>query len=327
MIKRLTVNLFFLLGLMAGCSGKGTEYPPSENAVIPTVPTPSYQATFAVPTNVPILPDGDANKALKVFIQTNGECRLPCVLGLTPGLTDQVTAESFIGYFANLSGNLSQLSDNLEIYANTGYSDRGGVIFTLWENDKYVVFGLGYSLNQGKIAHIDVFGEALQKGDDWAQKLFGDPLFDDVLSSFTVTNILRTYGPPQQIWVMPFPDDPEYPTPPLYTFNFILVYPDDGFLVEYRTERTQQDDYYVGCPTKAYSLAISAWDPKSPITLMEAVQGFSSVNGASIYNINRFRPIDDVTSFNIANFYSTFVAPDSDECVQSFQRLWATPTP
>jgi hypothetical protein len=333
---KMTLLIITLIIISSGCTGQKPITIAQTETTIPTstselfLPTNSPSPISPAITGLPTITGGNAMADLMTFIRENGECILPCVLGLTPQSMSQTTAEDYVNYFENAAHGVNHLNNNLDIYTNAGQGDRGGVRFMLWEKDKHVQVGMGYSFALEKIAHILLFGEIYQQGDNSAQRLFGDPFFDSVLESFTLTKVLISYGPPQQVLVRADPDDPGHPSPPAqYLFRFLLFYPEKGFLVEYLADRINEFDTFSGCPTKPYSLHVFTWDPNISITLPEALEIFAVDLGATkdYYTTQNFKPIEDVTSFSISEFYKTFSAPDSQKCIQTNQTIWPTSTP
>jgi hypothetical protein len=123
--------------------------------------------------------------------------------------------------------------------------------------------------------------------------------------------------------IRPVTDDPGRPSPPAqYTFSFVLVYPKNGFLIEYISERRESEEFFVGCPTKPYSLNISAWNPNTSHNLGDAVEFFSSIDGINNQNVSAYKSLEDVTAHNISQFHEMFRDPNSSECIETLKELW-----
>jgi|GEM_PF-6188781 len=317
-----------LVSLFVGCNSSSetetilpTSEPPTSIA-LPSVPNTSLPPT---PTSLPLISDDSPKIALSVYVQQNGGCRLPCLLGLSPGLSDRSAVDAFVNYFERNAIETENRIDSVDIYTYTS-NERGGVRIIFWEQYTSLYIGLGYMLEDNQIKIISFFAQALLYKDDEdnsAEKSFGNPYFSKLLSDFTLQKILTTYGEPSQILIRPYPNIPGYPSPPAqYIFNFALYYPELGFLIDYIVIREEQSEYYMGCPTQPYLLELVSWDPDDLLSVNEVAFYITNGEGMSAEYVGGFRPIEEVTSISITEFYSEFSNPDSKECVQSLKALW-----
>jgi hypothetical protein len=137
-------------------------------------------------------------------------------------------------------------------------------------------------------------------------------------------SLLETYGQPEQIIIRPFPDDQGYPSPPAqYTFDFVLFYPEQGFVAEYVSVRDTKGKDFIGCPTKSYRTQLSTWNPYEAGSIKEAIKYFTNLDGISTENIGEYKQLQDVTSLSITDFYNMFRIPNSSDCVETPKELWA----
>jgi hypothetical protein len=295
---------------------------PTSSLVHPTrTKTPTLESTS---TPLPIISTDTAKEILTRFMQDNGGCQLPCVLGLIPGTSSRSAVDSFMEYFQLHSHNSDEQMDNLEVdsYQKKG---QGGIDLLFWKNRIRIQFVLDYLLVEDKVSRIifgvEAFQHSGQGANEIAHQLYDHPYYYELASAFTLPQILQTYGAPSQILIRPLPTDPEFPQNTQYPFDFILYYPEQGFLVEYIAIRTDTSSSYSGCPTKSI-IEISAWDPKETVSLEDAMGGFSRTGSVNPSNLSNFKPIQDVTTYTVQSFYETFRDPRIQKCIQTSKKLW-----
>lgn len=284
--------------------------------------TPLLISEKPTPTFLPEISANNTKEILERYVRENGGCRLPCIMGLTSGLSENPEVNAFIQYFQQNAREAENLTDDINIWSYLE-GDQGGVSLRFFEENKSVSIDLGFITNGGKVSQILFGGESYQHLEVGAKTQFGDPYFNSLLREFTLSNVLNVYGLPSQILIWPFPDSPGRPSPPAqYTFSFVLLYTEKGFLAQYTSERKERDNYFVGCPTEPHSLDISAWDPKVHLDLMDAVKYFSNIDGINSQNASVFKALEDVTSLNIREFYEVFRATGTTECIETLKDLW-----
>lgn len=282
--------------------------------LIPEKPTPTF---------LPEILANNTKEILEKYVRENGGCRLPCIMGLTLGLSEKPEVNAFIQYFQQNAREAENLTDDINIWSYTE-SSQGGISLRFFEEEKSVSIGLSYIMSGSNINRILLGGESYQYLESGgAKKRFGDPYFTALLSGFSLPSILNFHGPPSQVLIWPHPNSPGRPSPPAqYTFSFVLVYTEKGFLVQYISERKERDNYFVGCPTEPYSLDISAWDPKVSLDLIDAVEYFSNVDGVNSQNTSVFKSLEDASTLNIREFYDMFKKTDATECIETPKELW-----
>jgi hypothetical protein len=310
-----------------------TEAPPTTSSPSPTptqgIPLPlASQTPISLPTPTPLPPLSidTAKQILEPFVQGNGGCQLPCVMGLTPGTSDYEAFAAMLQYFHRNHHDTNDYNNGVDIGSDVG-DRRGGASLSFWQKSMMVQVILGYELAGDKVNRADFSTGVYQyivKGDQRAMRaVYEDPYYTELVSAFFLPHILNTFGRPSQILIRPFPNDPEFPATAQYAFDFVLFYPEKGFLLEYIAVRQEQGTDFVGCPTKAH-IEGSAWDPTAPLTLAQAVEHLSNLNGIGASNMDTARSIDEVTSFTIDEFVATFSDPKAKVCVHTSKRLWLT---
>lgn len=278
------------------------------------------------PTNLPPMSTENRKAVLTSFVQENGGCQLPCILGLTPGISSQLAVNSFVRYFQINSREAEDQINNISIYA---FADKewSGADLRFFENRVNVSVSMASQITDGKVERIMFGGQAMQLMDVGAKKLFGDLYYEDLLKSFSLSTILEVYGRPGQIIIRPFPDDLGHPSPPAqYTFDVVLFYPKQGFVAEYISVRAEDGDNFIGCPTKSYTTRIASWNPAESMSLTEAIKYFSNLDGISETNIREYKQLQDVTSLSLAEFYNVFRMSNTSDCIKTPKELWASVT-
>jgi hypothetical protein len=278
------------------------------------------------PTNFPSMSNETRKDVLMSLVQNNGGCQLPCILGITPGISDSSAMNAFMNYFqANSYTSNDQINNvNVDTFR---YDDWSGTNLYFFENRVNVWISVEAKIIDKQVRRLVLFGQGMQMIDGGAKKLYGDPYYDKLMAKFSLSNILEEYGQPDQILIRPFPNDEGHPSPPAqYTFDFVLFYPKQGFVAEYVSIRAEEENSFVGCPTKSYFTHISSWNPEKSISITEAIEYFSNLDGISEDNISEYKQIQDVTSLGLTDFYNMFRTPNSNGCVKTSKELWAGAT-
>lgn len=335
MKKKILIVTFLLGWVVSGCLATNATPAPIPIKIIKTsMPTQtpiqltdsSTPVVLAIPANLPPLSIENRKDTLTSLVQENGGCQLPCIFGITPGVSDTLTVKGFIKYFGANSREADNQIDDISIDTYSNY-DWTGVYLRFFENRVDVSIGLAIQIANDKVKRMEYSGHAMQLMDIGAKKLYGDPYYDSLLKSFSLSSILNTYGQPEQIIIRSVPDDFGHPSPPAqYTFSFVLFYPRQGFVVEYIAVRAESENDYVGCPTKSYVTNISSWNSNESTSITEAVEHFSNLDGISKVNIGEYMQLQDVTPMSIEDFYNTFKIQNSDECVHTPKENWPDKT-
>ncbi len=330
----------FVVLIFGGCSPTNTSMPVIPSSTVQNIqqtsdlPPLNVNATPTIyklpsPTALPIVSSANGKQILIEFLQNNGGCQLPCLLGLTPGGSVE-EVRKLIEFFDKGASNVANEEDSLEVHNYLDSIVRRGSssssALTFWSNRLMTQFNIDFfSTDDNKIEQINLSSGSWQLSGQNENKVsaivYGDKSYSELTDFFLLNRILNIYGVPQQILILPFPDDPGHPSPPAhYPFSFVLYYPDKGFLIEYSSSRDEQNGYYIGCPPESH-IAVSVWDSDRVSTIEDVVKDFSNIYGINAATINDYKLIQDVTSFDPDSFYETFKA-QTNECVQSPKSLW-----
>src|SRR5687767_3752560 len=111
----LFLNFVLILFVVSSCSpsNEGFATPSSAISVLATstkmptpifTPLPTYTATpISTPTVVSPLPVDQAQERFLQLLSDNGECRLPCIWGITPGESTYQDARAILSPLSSLS--------------------------------------------------------------------------------------------------------------------------------------------------------------------------------------------------------------------------------
>jgi hypothetical protein len=301
---------------------------PTYTEMIPTVT--ETQVVRPTPTKLPTISVGNAKDVLEEFIKENGGCELPCILGLTPGVSDPFLVEALASNFPDFlqvenpepGYGINSVSVHPSIW-----NDMGGIQFTFWENWIRVGFGFDFYYEEGSIKQTMLVIQAYRDNQEELDKelipVYADPYFESLAEKFLLHNILKTQGLPTQVFIRAFPDEPNtYHQPSIYPFSFVLYYPNYGFVIEYIVARQEEGEYYLGCASKPHIIELSTWGPDVNLTLKEAVWHFSTEVGVTRNNLSVFKPLEEATSMSIKDFYEMYKDENSEYCVQTPKNLW-----
>ncbi len=330
--KYLTI-LATIAAFLSYCSPVKSVALPEDAATIanPNVPVATksviqtaIRAPHGSPTPMPNTSDQNAKAVLTALMQTNGECRLPCLIGLFPGISGKPEISAFQSYFHQLASPLDLGGDSTGIMSRIE-KDEGAVRIQFWKSDRTADISLDYYMDQGMLSQMVLTSWANQYFDYGARGLYDDPQYINILKYFSLASILDLYGPPSEILIAAFPDDPGYPSPPAqYSFSTVLVYSEKGFLMQYTSIRKEENESYYGCPQFSH-VDVSTWNPRVNLSVSDAVRYFSGVDSINSETITFFHEIADVTEYTVKSFYEQFNSSQNTQCVYSPKSFWQAP--
>ncbi len=237
----------------------------------------------------PTLSKQDAGKLVLDLIKNNGNCRLPCWWGLTPGGTTWIEAKQFLatfvssieqgegGIFSEDGKNYYYATNYSVHYEIPGYPDGAGALF---------------NVSNGIISSIE----------------FGYKIPDN----FQLHNLLEDYGQPGKVFLQTYSNAPFYPWP----FRVILYYPDNHFIAFFEMDAQEQGDILLGCPQKIYpSLSLFSADRIMPDQDIEAWT-------ISPDSTNQLKEIGEASELSIEDFYNIYLNPNASECIETPKGIW-----
>jgi hypothetical protein len=251
---------------------------PIESLVSATAPlTPS-------PMPIPTLSLAEKKVITNELYLTNANCEFPCWWGITPGETEWQTAKSFLNTLA------------------TGISS---------ESDSLFVAEVDMPVSE-EHSEINFLRQSFFIQDDVIEII--EPALSRSMQSTIISEILSTYGRPQEVWIDTF----GYSLGEVVPFRLVLFYPEKGILVRYFDDADFQNDHVIGCFT-GHSGAIVLWAPELELTFAEALNG---TNALGTYGEQYYKPLDKATDMDLETFYQTFLDPNTDVCIETPAELW-----
>lgn len=287
-----------VLSAMIGCTSRsdiGSTEPVSSQLEYSTnIPTamPTAKITLTLPTTITSLPTLTTEQALakiRELFRTNDGCQLPCLWGITPGVSASNPVFNFIQSIAvqdDLLRNGKDLSDSIVFYSD------------LPEDMQY----LGKSTLHGKIdAKNGIIKQIYVEGFEWPSYHLAPFLFEN--------------GKPNEVWITTYRlSDPNSSV----TFIVSLLYSERGIMVSYSGVGEQQEGKIVGCVDRSLSYLVT-WDPDKELSFVEA----NALIRRDISKIN-YKPLVDVTEgeMDIEQFYEKFRVSEEVPCIDTSANLW-----
>jgi len=320
-MKSKLIILMLLVTSVSSCGAMPTSMPSttmptlrSTTTLLPTVTATNVPATL---TPISTLTADDSRQILFSLLETNGDCELPCIFGFTPG-QNIVLLDNFVFKFGETTSEQTIISSHK-------FEKSGGFISLLRENQlatrvylSYYPAANGKTSNQITL-HLDSLQEKGYNADLSNANLspiIGDPVFNEHVRYYMLSNILSTFGTPSNILVAAYPNDPL--SPGSEPFSVVIMYEQQGFFIEYVSFRQSEADYYIGCPWRSH-VAVSAWDLNT-----QRKQADIFLKGGMVLNDTNFsyyKPIEEATSMTISDFVAQFSVPTKD-CIRTPISMW-----
>jgi hypothetical protein len=307
--------------LFSGCaqSTENATTPPLETPLLPTssatsapsfTPPPTNSpAPTLTPTEIPTLPVETAQAELLKFLSDNGGCHLPCIWGIVPGKSSFQEAQVILVPLDSVS----------EFTAFK--SGLGSVTPYFVEGDLEIYTTIDFIADQDNniVNHIAFSAEAhrpLAQGG--YEDVFDSKFFGEKASAYALAHVLTEQGVPSSVMI-------ETAGGPLTRggtggFDILLLYPDQGILVNYRTQMHLIGANVRGCPSNAY-VQMELYPPGQPDSFFE---GLKKTDWP--LKMTGYKPLEETTSMSAQEFYDTFREP-TDTCLETSAKLWPTPEP
>jgi len=276
------------------------------------VPTLTSTITFA-----PTLPLNEAGLRMLDLLANNGNCRLPCFWGITPGRSSTMEANNILNQLGNLSFELIFRPTGGEykpIYfekgSTSGYLENDLVIFILFslksDKDNSIVSHISFHVN----TYIEL-PEPSNPGNLYPEILGNNPI-GEKLAFYLLQHILSEDGRPSSVLIYTYSEGIE--NPDYWPFDMLLLYPDQGILIHYYLEPRKNGTNILGCLLNN-NLEIELYPSGNGDAFMDLLDSYW------IESLPIFKPIDEVTSMSLNQFYETFRKP-TDQCLVTPSKYW-----
>jgi hypothetical protein len=308
-IRGKSMVVILLVIILIGCTPKEhlpdqstrTKTPILEQSTISgysqTTPTVIYKSAIANPipeqlSTETIAPTNDVQHQrsyILELIRTNANCKFPCFLSITPGISTWETAKNFI---ISTGAKYSDRTENDGIHHFTGYNTKSLKIPLSIEyldingSIEYISGGMGDLNNVSKT------------GIEW--------------TPYKINSILSIYGVPTKVLL----DIYKAAAPSSTTaYELWLIYDDTGFVIKYAGENVAVEDPYRICPNSSdtgdiygFVAFFKSQNTKWPKDLTEMM--------------SKSIELEKVTDLSIKDFYNKFTGDSDNVCFISNQNKW-----
>ena len=284
---------------------------PANNSSTPgDTPLPTLETVKSkTPTVVPTLSVEAAQLKLMNLVTDNGDCRLPCLWGITPGISTAQEARFKLEP-------LRSISDFTAF--RTGIGDINPIIKV--ENGIEINLRIAFLATNNIVDRVVFDGRALKElaEENGVESIFDSSVFGEYLRVYMLHQLIYSHGVPTSIMLSTMAQIP----PSHYgqdNFKILILYPDQGILVLYTTDMHMVGKNVVGCPLNAHV----------------ELYLFQSGNSMNFYKLlertdwpkkiaNNYKPLEEVTAMSQEEFYQTFRLP-TDACLETPANLWPVP--
>lgn len=262
-------------------------------------------------TPVPTLSSDDATNRLLELLETNGNCKLPCLWGISP-IKNSFLESLEILMPLNLLSAFPLFEPSNPISIHPRYVNGDLEIYT----------GISVYTNPEKdvVNRIWFYVEARKPltTESGYEYVFDSAFYSQIDSAYMLPHVLSEQGIPESVLISTSGG-------PLTRggtggFEIALLYPDQGVFVHYETQMHIIGKNVQGCP-------------QSPLVWMEL---FPPENAENFfvelektkwpYFKEGFKPIEETTSLSIEEFYDLFSKP-TEKCIETPKELWPIPEP
>lgn len=289
-------NILFLLAIfLASCNNTPANI---ESSSIPTTsspnnvtPAPTFDTSSTFyPSQTPIstVSASLANEMFTQWLSGTSECIFPCWGGVIPGDTSWVNATS-------------QLKPVLQ---NSGIPYKAECRF-----GKCNIWDWSFKLQDEK-SYTGVFFER-------NDKLFSISISGDYDTSISLSNIFKTYGEPEQIFIEAKSNSAG--DPPILLISILHAH--QKFLIRYMWWAKLQNDIISVCDQPAsFQLGIVDLDENQWQSTELAEIGMQ--NKLSGTNLFGGKPIADVSDMTVQSFYETIMESNPTTCITIPSKYW-----
>ena len=320
-LKVISYSLLFVM-IIVGCTQPSRNLQPSQQPAsiatatrtVTTTPK-STSAHSVVPTNtlaaIPILPEDEARAQLLGLLADNGGCRLPCLLGITPGKTTFTEAQTILLPFSSISISMN-LSDDTS-------PDSAWLTYDEGDSRTFIKLSYLYSDN-GIISHIAFNGAEYKELAGNRSLVFDSKNFSERLRPYMLSKILSEFGRPASVVIHTSGKQISGSG----GFEILLFYPEQGIFVHYTTQMASEGANARGCPANA-QVELELY-PSGDVDTFDSA--FSQTEWAfawpKLANNLSWKPIDEATSMSVEQFYETYRQP-TDKCIETPLKYWYVP--
>lgn len=311
----LLLSMALILAIIASCAQANEDLKISSSpAFISVTPTKiSTPLLTDTPTFISTLPIEQAQANLLELLSNNADCRLPCLLGITPGKTSYAEARNILYPFSSIA-----ISMNM-----SGDSNADSTWLTYDEGDMRTFAQLSYSYtSNGTINGLTFKAGEYKETADRRSPVYDSKNFGNRLHSYMLSGILAEFGKPTSVVIHTSGEQ----ITGSGGFDILLLYPNEGIFAHYTTQMETIGTNARGCPANAQvELHLSPSGNIEAFTksLSETSLG-GMFEGLEIFDNPSWKSIDKVTSMSLDQFYETFHLP-TEKCIETPLKGWYVP--
>jgi hypothetical protein len=266
--------------------------------------TPAIPTIIPTMTNPPTLESNEAIQKVLSLLSNNGNCTLPCIWGITPGINDYSYAKENLYIFSGIS-RISYFDEEEE---------RGDVSPEFTEGDILIRIGITYFTEGNIVTRLKFFANAFSDT-EWG--INDSDIFGKRLNYYSLQNLLNNQGAPESVLVRS-PGGPG-PNKEWEEFRLILLYPNQGILAEYTMDTKLNGENNLGCPKNA-QMKLMLYPYNARGLFDNEIDSFVDT---LFYG---FQSLEKVTDYSITQFYGEF-KNSPDNCLSTKREYWPIITP
>jgi hypothetical protein len=264
--------------------------PSSTSTITPSNTLTATSTPAPTLTPLPTIPPQQRGELYAELMSSNGDCALPCWWGFELGkLSLDEVRQFYLAFGAYVS----------EQHGSNGIS----VLYAQFVDPQIE--------NGEQVRHTFVAQDNVIV--DIEIQLKSRP-------EYQVGTILERLGRPFEVWLWTIPE----PREGILPADFLLYFPEQGVLVGYRTGAVKVGDAVNVCFDEPGGATILLWNPA--VWNSNGNKGFiERTNESSELTIEGHRPLEEVSNWDVEQFYTILTDPTRAECLETPSNLWVAP--
>lgn len=269
---------------------------PFPTRVAPTL-TPSPTPAAITPTFLPTLSKAERQAYLTERISDNSDCKLPCWLGIQPGITTWQEARFLLVHLGIKTGEVP-MKDGSITHPTGGFDFEKPHIYhsiSFIEQNEFV-----------RGIHLIVEG-------------YKDPVeFQKLWKLYSPKSIMQTYGSPSRVWLSTYSSE----LGPEHGYDLIVAYDELGIIIQYDGSLTRNGTNFSICPRFEQGIDIQYIDiylqsPDDP----KPLEGPGTLRNPTLISKNSKR-IKEASGLTEEEFSTLFTQNKEPACFNSPVHIW-----
>jgi len=262
-------------------------------------------------STVPTLDKEEVYRLVEGLVRPDAGCLLPCWWGIIPGESTAAVTQAILAPLG-VAG----------FFVEPSVGGAGGIEIVSSRDDIEIPINLRYLLSPdgAVVQSISVHTQAVRILEDGAlEPAYGNAAYNALLSPYSLSDILSTYGPPSQVLLSVELNEAE-PTAPDFARSWLL-YPERGAILRFTGSAESAEDVVRTCPSNTF---VDLWlGPSDRPDLFEQTMreltddGWRDMTPTSPY----LKPILAATAVTPHQFYETYKEPTT-VCLESPLDIW-----